>query len=272
VSKKAVLITGSSTGFGHATARLFAEKGWNVAATMRDITAAGDLAGRDNILVSRLDVTDPATIDQAIKTSIDRFGKLDAVINNAGYGQYGIFETIPQESIQRNFDVNVFGVMNVMRAIVPVFRKQKEGLILNVSSVGGLIGFPAISIYLSTKFALEGFTESISHELASQNIVVKIVEPGGGDTAFHMRSSELNTGDGGIDSYGPFVERVNTALGKLAKNMATPEHIAAVIYGAVTDGTRRLRYFAGDDVKQFVDARRKLSDEDYENYMRAEFA
>jgi NAD(P)-dependent dehydrogenase (short-subunit alcohol dehydrogenase family) len=272
VSKKTVLITGSSTGFGHATARLFAEKGWNVAATMRDITAAGDLAGRDNVVVSRLDVTDPATIDQAIKTSIDRLGKLDAVINNAGYGQYGIFETIPQKSVQSNFDVNVFGVMNVMRAILPVFRKQKEGLILNVSSVGDLIGFPAISIYLSTKFALEGFTESISHELASQNIVVKIVEPGGGDTAFHARSSELNTGDGGIDSYGPFVERVNAALGKLAKNMATPEHIAAVIYGAVTDGTRRLRYFAGDDVKQFVEARRKLSDEDYENYMRAEFA
>ena len=272
MNEKTVLITGSSTGFGHATARLFADKCWNVVATMRDVTAAGDLAGRDNVLVSRLDVTDPATIDQTIKTSIERFGKLDAVINNAGYGQYGIFETIPQESIQKNFDVNVFGVMNVIRAIMPVFRRQNEGLILNVSSVGGLVGLPAISIYLSTKFALEGFTESLSYELASQNIVMKIVEPGGGDTAFHARSSKLNTGNGGLDSYGAFLERANAALGKLAKGMAAPERIAAVIYSAVTDGTKRLRYFAGDDVKHLAEARRKLSDEDYENYMRTQFA
>jgi len=189
VNKKTVLITGSSTGFAHATAKLFAEKGWNVVATMLDVSTAGDLAGRDNVLVSRLDATDRASIDQAIKTSIERFGKLDAVINNAGYGHYGIFETIPQKSIQSNFDVNLFGVMNVVPAIVPVFRKQKEGLILNVSSVGGLVGLPSISIYISTKFALEGFTESLSYELASQNIVVKIVEPGGGDTAFHARAS-----------------------------------------------------------------------------------
>jgi NAD(P)-dependent dehydrogenase (short-subunit alcohol dehydrogenase family) len=137
MNKKTVLITGSSTGLGHATTKLFADKGWNVVATMRDVSTAEDLAGRDNVLVSHLDVTDPASIDQAIKTSIERFGKLDAVINNAGYGQYGIFETTPQESIQSNFDVNVFGVLNVIRAIMPVFRKQKEGLILNVSSVGG---------------------------------------------------------------------------------------------------------------------------------------
>ncbi|MET4385385.1 NAD(P)-dependent dehydrogenase (short-subunit alcohol dehydrogenase family) [Bradyrhizobium sp. F1.4.3] len=272
MDKRTLLITGSSTGFGHATAKLFADRGWNVVATMRDVSAAGDLAGRNNVLVSRLDVTEPASIDQAIKASIGHFGKLDAVINNAGYGQYGIFETIPQESIQRNFDVNVFGVMNVIRAIVPVFRKQKEGLILNVSSVGGLVGLPSISIYLSTKFALEGFTECLSYELASQNIVVKLVEPGGGDTAFHARSSKQNAGDGGIDSYGPFLERAYAALGKLAQHMATPERIAAVIYGAVTDGTKRLRYFAGDDVKHLVEARRKLSDEDYENYMRGQFA
>jgi NAD(P)-dependent dehydrogenase (short-subunit alcohol dehydrogenase family) len=272
MGKKTVLITGSSTGIGNAAAKLFADKGWNVVATMRDVSAAGDLAGRDKVLVNRLEVTDPASIDQAIRASIERFGKLDAVINNAGYGQYGIFETIPQENIQSNFDVNVFGVMNVIRAILPVFRKQKEGLILNVGSCGGLVGLPSTSIYLSTKFALEGFTESLSYELASQNIVVKIVEPGGVDTAFHARASKLNTEAGGIDSYGPFLERANAALGELGKHMATPEHIAAVIYGAVTDGTKRLRYFAGDDVKHLVEARRKLSDEDYENYMRAQFA
>jgi NAD(P)-dependent dehydrogenase (short-subunit alcohol dehydrogenase family) len=272
MSKKTVLITGSSTGFGHATAKVFANKGWNVVATMRDVSAAGDLAGRENVLVNHLDVTVPASIDQSIKTSIERFGKLDVVVNNAGYGQYGIFEAIPQESIQRDYDVNVFGYMAVIRAIVPVFRKQKEGMILNVSSVGGLIGLPSISIYISTKFAVEGFTESLSYELASQNIVVKMVEPGGGDTAFHATAAKLDVGDGGIDSYAPFLERAKAAMGKMAKSMATPEHIAAVIYGAVTDGTKRLRYLAGDDVKHLVKKRRELSDEAYEKYMRTQFS
>jgi NAD(P)-dependent dehydrogenase (short-subunit alcohol dehydrogenase family) len=272
MNKKTVLITGSSTGFGHATAKLFADKNWNVVATMRDVSAAGDLAERDNVLVTHLDVTDPASIDQTVTTSVARFGKIDAVINNAGYGQYGIFEATPQKRIQSNFDVNLFGVMNVIRAITPVFRKQRDGLILNVSSAGGLIGLPSISIYISTKFALEGFTESLSYELASQNIVVKMVEPGGGDTAFHASAAKLNIGDVGIDSYGPFLVRANAALGKMAKGMATAERIAAVIYGAVTDGTKRLRYFAGDDVKNLVESRRKLNDEEYENYMRAQFA
>ena len=272
MNEKTVLITGSSTGFGHASAKLFADKGWNVVASMRAVSTTRDLVGRDNVFVTHLDVTDPASIERAINASIERFAKLDVVINNAGYGQYGIFETIPPKNIQSNFDVNVFGVMNVIRAIVPVFRNQKEGLILNVSSAGGFFGLPSVSIYISTKFALEGFTESLAYELASQNIVVKIVEPGGGDTAFHARASKLTRGDGGIDTYGPFLERADAALGKLAKGMATPDHIAAVIHGAATDGTNRLRYFAGDDVKHLVEARRKLSDEEYENYMRAQFA
>jgi len=272
MTQKTVLITGSSTGIGAATAALFANKGWNVAATMRDVSAGADLARRENVLVSRLDVTDPASIDQSIKSAIERFGGLDAVINNAGFGQYGIFETVPPEDIQRNFDVNLFGVMNVMRAITPVFRQQNHGLILNVSSAGGLAGLPSISIYIATKFALEGFTEALSYELASQNIVVKLVEPGGVDTPFHARASKLNTGDGGIKSYAAFLEQSNAALSKLAEGMATPEHVAGVIYSAVSDDTKRLRYFAGDDVKHLVETRRKLSDEDYETYMRAQFS
>jgi short-subunit dehydrogenase len=162
-------------------------------------------------------------------------------------------------------------MMNVVRAITPVFRKQNEGLILNVSSAGGLAALPGISVYISTKFAVEGFTESLSYELGSQNIVVKMVEPGGVDTPFHAKAAKLNTGDGGIDSYAPFLEQINERMAKLGKGMVAPEHIAAVIYGAVNDGTKRLRYFAGDDVKELVEPRRTMSDEDYENYMRAQF-
>lgn len=143
---KTVFITGSSTGIGHASAVLFADKGWNVVATMRDPSAAASLAGRDSVLVTRLDVTDPASISGAIDAGLERFGRLDVLINNAGYGQYGIFETIPPDKIQQNYDVNVFGVMNVTRAFVTIFRRQNEGLILNVSSMCGFFGLPASSI------------------------------------------------------------------------------------------------------------------------------
>ena len=129
---------------------------------MRNAAAATDFGPLDNVLVSELDVTDPASIERAITAGIARFGKLDVVVNNAGFGQYGVFEGVPDEKIQRNFDVNLFGVMNVMRAVLPIYRQQGEGMILNVSSVGGLVGLPGISIYLATKFALEGFTESAS--------------------------------------------------------------------------------------------------------------
>jgi len=272
MNEKTVLITGSSKGFGHAIAKFFAQRSWNVVASMRDISAAEDLTGCDNVLISRLDVTEPASIDQTITSAVKRFGKLDVVVNNAGYGQYGVFETISPASVQRNFEVNVFGVMNVIRAITPIFRMQGEGLIINVSSAGGLVGLPSLSIYISTKFALEGFSESLCYELASQNIAVKIVEPGGGDTAFHAQASKFNTGDGGIKSYGPFLDRANAVLATLAQRMTTPEHIAAVIFGAATDGTKKLRYFAGDDVRHLVEARRTMDDEAYEQYMRGQFS
>jgi len=265
---KTVLVTGASSGFGKAIAQRFVNQGWNVISSMRNTAAAADLGDPDNVLVTQMDVTDPTSIERAIKAGLDRFGELDVLVNNAGFGQYGVFEGVSQDRIQRNFDVNVFGVMNVMRAVIPIFRKQKDGMILNISSVGGLIGLPGISTYLSTKFALEGFTESVSYELASQNIVVKMVEPGGGATDFHSRAGTENMGAGGIPSYEPFIARTNAVMANIGTRMATPERIAEVVYGAVTDGTKRLRYLAGDDVKHFVDARRKLSDEDYEVYMR----
>lgn len=242
---RTVLITGTSSGFGHATARHFAKQGWNVLATMRDPSAAKLEAG-DNVLVTRLDVTDSASIAAAIEAGVARFGQIDVVINNAGYGQYGVFEGVPAEKIQQNFDVNLFGVMNVMRAILPIYRRQAGGMIINVSSVGGLVGLPAAAIYLSTKFALEGFTEAVS------------------------RAAAEDVKAGGIPAYAAFITRTNEVMSELGKNLAPAERIASVIFGAATDGTRRLRYLAGDDVQHLVDARRKLGDPEYEDYMRAQ--
>lgn len=270
---KTVLITGTSTGYGHAAAKRFADAGWNVVATMRDPSkAAANLVGLDNVLVTRLDVTDPFSIVVAIKNAVEQFGKLDVVINNAGYGQYGIFETIPAEKIRQNYEVNVFGVMNVIRTVLPVFREQKEGMIVNIGSMGGFFGLPVSSIYISTKFALEGFTESLWYELNSQNIVVKLVEPGGGNTDFHLRSDEENTGHGGLKSYQAFMRQSDAFFSGLFKGIVTAEDIAEVIYKAVTDGTKRLRYPAGESVQHFVNARRTMSEEGYENYMRAQVA
>ena len=133
------------TGFGPATGKVFVAKGWNVVATMRDVSVANDLAERENVLVSRLDVTDPVSIGHAIEASIKLSASSTRLSIAPATASTGYLIAIPQQNIQNDFDVNLFGVMNVIRAIMPVFRKQKEGLILNVSSVGGLIGLPSIS-------------------------------------------------------------------------------------------------------------------------------
>ena len=140
-----ILITGASTGVGAATAGLFAERGWNVIATMRDI-GSGPAAEHDNVLRTRLDVTDMDSIDRAIAAGTERFGAIDVVVNNAGCGEFGVFEAIDDAKIRGNFDVNVFGVMNVIRAILPRFRERQGGLIVNVSSGGGIIGLPASGV------------------------------------------------------------------------------------------------------------------------------
>jgi len=179
---KTALITGCSSGIGRAVATVFARNGWNVIATLReaDGTAAKDLAAIDGVIVTRLDVQDPQSITRAIESGIHRFGNIDALINNAGFGLFGLFEATPPEKIQQQFDVNVFGVMAVARAVLPHFRKNKGGVIVNVSSGAGLFTLPMISLYCASKFALEGFSEALAYELASQNIGVKIVEPHGG--------------------------------------------------------------------------------------------
>lgn len=269
--KKTMLITGSSSGVGEATAKLFAERGFNVVATMRSPEKSKNLDNTPNLIKERLDVEDTESIDHAIKVAVEKFGRIDLLINNAGYGQYGVFEGTPMEKIRKNFDVNVFGVMNVMQRIVPVFRQQGGGTILNVSSCGGIFGLPLISTYTSTKFALEGFIESVAYELASQNIVTKLFEPGGIITPFHARAAQENSGDGGVKSYDSFISATNASMEKLAAGAATPETVAKDIFEAATDGTDRLRYCFPYGVEHLVKARRELNDEDYEAFIRSQF-
>jgi NAD(P)-dependent dehydrogenase (short-subunit alcohol dehydrogenase family) len=180
---KTILITGTSSGIGEACANLFVEKGWNVVATMRDPAKSGVFKNAQNVLVSRLDIQDIASIERAVSEGVSRFGSIDVLLNNAGYGQYGVFEAVPREKVLEQFEVNVFGPMNVIRAVLPVMRKARSGVIINMSSGAGIFTLPMISLYSASKFALEGFSEALSFELLALGIVVKIVEPHGGVSA-----------------------------------------------------------------------------------------
>jgi NAD(P)-dependent dehydrogenase (short-subunit alcohol dehydrogenase family) len=270
---KTMLITGASTGFGKHTAELFAARGWNVIATMRTPSAGAELAQRDNVLVTRLDVQDRSSIEQAIAAGIDRFGGIDVVVNNAGFGLFGIFEATTREKIQEQFDVNVFGVMDVTRAILPHFRQKKAGVIINVSSGAGVFGLPMISLYNASKFALEGFSESLSYELLSQGIVVKIVEPGGViSTEFGTRSASEASQAMPPDDYAAFAAGTAKVFeGLRAARVATSDDVAQVIYQAATDGSDRLRYVATKDIEPLVKARRETSEEAYMAMMRSTF-
>ncbi len=268
--KKTVLITGCSSGIGKTAAKLFTDRGWNVVATMRRPEAESELTEFADVLMTRLDVQERESIEAAIEAGIERFGRIDVLINNAGFGLFGLFEATPREKIREQFEVNVFGVMDVTRALLPHFRANKSGVVINVSSGAGVFGLPMLSLYCASKFALEGFTESLSYELASQNVAVKIVEPGGVlTTNFGKRSGEEAAQIVLLADYADFVSETVAVFNGLRNNrMATEEEVAGVIYEAATDGTDRLRYIATEDIKPWVAARRETSDEEYLKFMR----
>jgi NAD(P)-dependent dehydrogenase (short-subunit alcohol dehydrogenase family) len=270
---KTVLITGCSSGLGRTTAKFFASKSWNVIATMRRPEAEQELEKLPNVLVTRLDVQDRDSIASAIEEGITRFGKIDALVNNAGFGLFGLFEGTSREKIQEQFDVNVFGVMDVTRAILPHFRENKSGLILNISSGAGVFTLPMISLYCASKFALEGFSEALSYELASQRITVKIIEPGGVvSTNFGKRSSEEAAHAPSIPDYASFTSATLAVFDRLrSSRVAAEEDVAKVIFEAATDGSDRLRYVATEDIKPLVAARRETSEAEYIKFMREQF-
>jgi len=271
--RKTVLITGCSSGIGKTTARLFADRGWNVIATLRKPEALASEVWPENVLFARLDVQDQASIEAAIAAGVARFGRIDTVINNAGYGLFGLFESTATEKIQEQFDVNVFGVMNVIRAVLPQLRAQGSGTLVNISSGAGVVGLPMVSLYNASKFALEGFSESLSYELASQNIVVKIIEPGGVlSTSFGQRTSQEAATTDVPAHYQGFVEHAGEFFAGMASRAhATEDDVAEVVYRAATDGTSQLRYLATDDIAPMVKARRETSEKEYMDFMRKGF-
>jgi NADP-dependent 3-hydroxy acid dehydrogenase YdfG len=266
---KTILITGASAGIGKATAKKFSAEGWNVIATMRSPEKEQELTTHDKVLVTSLDVEDEQSIRQAIQVGMKEFGTIDTVLNNAGFGLFGAFELATSEQIVKQFDVNVFGLMNVIREILPHFRENQSGTIINVSSQGGRVTFPTGSLYHATKFALEGFSESLSYELLSQNIHVKIIEPGSTKTNF--MSSVTLTDNPEVTAYNQFNDAAIKRWNQNDTMQSTVEEIADVIYTAATDGKSQLRYMAGGDTALYFKARQNGTDQEYINYMRNRF-
>ncbi|MGI9533661.1 MAG: SDR family oxidoreductase [Thermodesulfobacteriota bacterium] len=267
---KTILITGASSGIGKATAKYFQEKGWNVVATMRTPEKEEELTGLDNVLVTRLDVQDLDSIHKAIDEGISEFGKIDVVVNNAGYGSYGPLEAIPRENILRQFDVNVMGVLDVTRAIIPHFRKNNDGIIINITSVGGKMTSPLGSLYHGTKFAVEGISESLYFEMENIGTKVKIVEPGFIKTDFAGRSFDFNN-DESLTEYQDTVKKIFAAVEPMMENASEPVVVAEVIYEAATDGTNKLRYPAGQDAIEMLNSRKQLDDETLIESLKAQF-
>jgi NAD(P)-dependent dehydrogenase (short-subunit alcohol dehydrogenase family) len=266
---KTVLITGSSTGIGKAAARKFAENGWNVIATMRSPEKETELSQFESVLVTKLDVQDKASIQQALTAGIDRFGRIDILVNNAGYGVFGPFELATDEQVHRQFDVNVFGVMNMTKAILPHFRAQRAGTVINISSMGGRVTFPITSLYHASKFAIEGFTESLAYELTGFNIKVKLVEPGVTSTNFD--SAVSFTADPSITAYDDFTQAALENWAALNPSPAGVDEVVDVIVEAAGDGTDQLRYVAGDDARGYIHTRHTKTDQEYFEWMKNRF-
>jgi NADP-dependent 3-hydroxy acid dehydrogenase YdfG len=267
---KTILITGASSGIGKATAISFQAKGWNVIATMRTPEKETELSKLDNTLVTRLDVLDLESIENAITQSIERFGKIDVLVNNAGYGAYGPLEAFPRENIVRQFNTNVIGLLDVTKAILPHFRENKDGVIINISSIGGKMTFPLGALYHGTKFAVEGISEALNYEMASIGVKVKLVEPGMIATDFGGRSFDFQNDDT-LTEYQGIVSAVFAGFQQAGSNASPASLVADVIYQAATDGSSTLRYRAGKDAEDLLDSRKQMNDTDFIGMMKKQF-
>lgn len=265
---KAIFITGASAGLGRATAKLFASKGWKVIATMRDPNKEKELRNLSGVILMALDVTDLHEIEIVAKQVVGS-GGVDVVFNNAGYGLAGALEGLTDDQIVRLVNTNLLGTIRTTKAFLPYFREKRKGLFINTTSLGGLVAFPFNSIYHATKWAIEGWSESIAFELNQFGIGIKTIEPGGIRTDFFTRS--LDTG-----RHPAYDVLVNKFMGMITdpKQMETyssPEQIARVVYEAATDGRDQLRYIAGADAKEIYETGMKVGDEAFRKAMAQQF-
>ncbi len=263
--QKTIFITGTSTGLGKATAKLFHNKGWNVVATMRNPEMEAELTQLENVTLLPLDVTNLEQIKNTVAKAIS-LHDIDVVFNNAGYGLMGAMEAFSDEQIVKQINTNLLGVLRVTQAFIPYFREKKSGLFISTTSMGGLLAFPLHSIYHATKFALEGWSESMSFELGLHNIGIKTIAPGGIATEFTGRSLDKNS----QPEYQDIENKLFAAVDGM-KAASTAEQIAEVVYEAATDGKDQVRYVAGTDAKAMYARRLEIGSEEFRKEVSKQF-
>ncbi|SFD57310.1 Short-chain dehydrogenase [Chitinophaga sp. CF118] len=267
---KTILITGASSGIGKETAKLFQSKGWNVIATMRNPEKESELKHLENVLVAKLDVLDLDSIQNAFIKGVQKFGSIDVLLNNAGYGAYGPLESFSREKILQQFNTNVIGLLDVTKTILPHFRQNKKGIIINISSIGGKMTFPLGSLYHGTKFAVEGISESLNYEVEQFGGQVKIVEPGMIATDFSGRSLDFSN-DENMTEYQNIVSSLMAAMPKMVENVSPASVVAEVIFEAATDEKNQLRYTAGEDAKMLMANRQQYDDATFIGSIKSQF-
>ncbi len=259
-----VIVTGASAGIGEAAARMLAGEGANVVLVARrrerldQLKKEIDQAGT-HALAIEADITSPEDRGRIVKETISRFGRIDALVNNAGYGQRGPVEMVPIEAIRHNFETNLFSLIALTQLVIPIMRKQAGGRIVNISSVAGRVARPLSSVYDATKHALEAISDGLRGELAPFGIKVIIVEPGFINTEFLGVANEVSREV--VDHPGPYgepFERLGGAIQRLRKLAGRPEDIAKVILKALTAGSPRARYAAPGHARFALAAKRLL--------------
>jgi NAD(P)-dependent dehydrogenase (short-subunit alcohol dehydrogenase family) len=251
---KTVLITGTSSGYGKATAQLFLDRGWNVVATMRQ--PRQDMFGsqNDRLKVLSLDVTNSENVRKAIDGAIAAFGAIDVIVNNAGIGVVGAFEATPMTTVREVFETNTFGVMAMTQAVLPLFRERRAGVVVNVTSSVTLARMPLAAAYTASKAAIEGFTGSLAFELEPFNVHVKLVEPGYGPTT-RFTSNGTSRMQGLIpEAYAPFAEPIFAAFARPTA-VTSESDVAGVVWRAANDTTGQLRFPAGADAVALAQSR-----------------
>lgn len=241
---KTVFITGALSEIGRETAKFFCTKDWNVIATMRKPDLELELTKSKNIKVLRCDVTDIESIKQSINEGINYFGKIDVLINNAGFYTIRVLESATEEQIHRQLDTNLLGLINTAKEILPYFRSQKSGMIINISSIAGITTIPPQTLYHATKWGVEGFCESLQYELRPFNIKIKIIEPGVIKTDFYGRSMTVMN-DNNLSDYKLYSEKVISNLIANSNNGSNPLEVAKVIFKVANSKGKKMRYTVG---------------------------
>jgi NAD(P)-dependent dehydrogenase (short-subunit alcohol dehydrogenase family) len=262
------VVTGSSSGIGLATSLALAKNGYLTYATMRNLDkqdSIQSIAEKQHLPIrtAQLDVTDENSVKSAIQSIITESGRIDLLVNNAGYGLTGAFEDIEIDEIKALYETNVFGVIRVTQAVLPIMRKQRSGRIINISSGAGRIGFPGSSAYVSSKFALEGLSESMAFEVEQFGIKTVLVEPGFIRTNFAENIAIAKKAQEPRSPYSQMMQMMSSNRDRMFENASDADLVATVVVEAGTAKEPNLRYLAGKDVQQMVAAKKSMSDEEF---------